>query len=88
MEGLNQNERIIWSCWETKTPREVVREAAAKGTHLNLAYKFLETKQNWDRETAVEWFTSEVILLIENIHFVFYSIYFISGRFLHGFFNY
>lgn len=89
MEGLNQNERIVWSCWETKTPREVVREAASKGTHLNLAYKYLETKLNWDKSTAVEWFTSEVMFHIENMYFftIVYILY-AFGRFSPGLSSY
>lgn len=62
MEGLTQNEKIVWSCWETKTLREVVREAAAKGTHIALAHRFLEFKQSWDVSTTEAWFTAEVSL--------------------------
>lgn len=60
MEGLTQNEKIVWSCWETKTLREVVREAAAKGTHIALAHRFLQCKQSWDASTTKDWFTAEV----------------------------
>lgn len=60
MEGLTQNEKIIWSCWEEKSPREVVREAAAKGTHINLAIRYLEHKNNWNDDTAKNWFYAEV----------------------------
>lgn len=61
MEALTQNEKSIWSCWEEKSPREVVREAAAKGTLINLAIKYLQYKNSWNDETAKDWFFAEVI---------------------------
>ncbi|XP_049866892.1 spatacsin [Pectinophora gossypiella] len=60
MEGLTQNEKIIWTCWEEKSARDVVREAAAKGTHIALAIKYLMHKNNWNEATANEWFLAEV----------------------------
>ncbi|CAH2073718.1 unnamed protein product, partial [Iphiclides podalirius] len=60
MEGLTQNERIIWSCWEEKSPRDVVREAAAKGTHINLAIKYLMNKNSWSESSSRDWFLAEV----------------------------
>lgn len=60
MQSLTVNEKIIWSCWEEKSHREVVREAAAKGTHINLAIRYLENKNNWNEDTAKEWFYAEV----------------------------
>ncbi|XP_028159191.1 spatacsin isoform X2 [Ostrinia furnacalis] len=60
MEGLTQNEKIIWSCWEEKAPRDVVREAAAKGTHLSLCLKYLMHKNSWNETTATDWFLAEV----------------------------
>lgn len=60
MEGLTQNEKIIWSVWEEKSPRDVVREAAAKGTHINLAVKYLMAKNGWNEQTARDWFMAEV----------------------------
>lgn len=60
MESLNQKEKIIWSCWEEKSPREVVREAAAKGTHITLAIKFLMENNGWNELTANDWFNAEV----------------------------
>lgn len=60
MEGLTQNEKIMWSCWEEKTPRDVVREAAAKGTHINLAVKYLMNKNDWSEDIARDWFLAEV----------------------------
>lgn len=62
MEGLNQTEKTIWKCWATKTSREVVRESAAKGTHINLAQKFLQAKLGFDEETTAQWFTAEVLI--------------------------
>ncbi|XP_075969703.1 spatacsin [Anticarsia gemmatalis] len=59
-EQLSQNDRIIWSCWEAKSQKDVVREAAAKGTHINLAIKFLTEKNGWSESTARDWFHTEV----------------------------
>lgn len=64
MEGLTQNEKIIWSCWDEKSPRDVVREAAAKGSHINLAVKYLMHKNSWNEATAKEWFMAEVSLIV------------------------
>lgn len=60
MEGMTQNDKILWNCWEEKSPREVVREAAAKGTHIKLAIKFLMNKNGWNESTTMEWFHAEV----------------------------
>lgn len=60
-EQLSQNDKIIWSCWESKSAKDVVREAAAKGTHINLAVKFLMEKNGWNESTARDWFLAEVI---------------------------
>ncbi|KAG6442693.1 spatacsin [Manduca sexta] len=60
MEGLAHDEEIIWSCWEQKSPRDVVREAAAKGTHIALATKYLMHKNSWSESTAKDWFVAEV----------------------------
>ncbi|XP_052757536.1 uncharacterized protein LOC113517240 [Galleria mellonella] len=60
MEDLTQNEKIIWTCWDEKSPRDVVREAAAKGTHINLAIKYLMEKNVWNESIAKEWFIAEV----------------------------
>ncbi|XP_047021762.1 spatacsin isoform X1 [Helicoverpa zea] len=60
MEGLTQNEKIIWACWKEKSPRDVVREAAAKGTHIELAITYLKEKNGWNESTAREWFLAEV----------------------------
>lgn len=65
MEGLNQNEKIIWNCWEEKSARDVVREAAAKGTHIKLAIKYLMSKNSWSESTAHDWFLSEVKAFIK-----------------------
>ncbi|CAG4989155.1 unnamed protein product [Parnassius apollo] len=60
MEGLSQNEKIIWSCWEEKSSRDVVREAAAKGTHINLAIRYLMHKNSWSESSSRDWFLAEV----------------------------
>ncbi|KAJ0180601.1 hypothetical protein K1T71_004005 [Dendrolimus kikuchii] len=74
MEGLTQNERIIWTCWEEKSPRDVVREAAAKGSHIALAVSYLMEKNSWSESTAKDWFMAEVkawtvqLLMRKQIH--------------------
>ncbi|VVC97086.1 unnamed protein product [Leptidea sinapis] len=60
MDGLTQNEKIIWNSWEQKSARDVVREAAAKGTHINLAIKYLIYKNSWNETVAKDWFIAEV----------------------------
>lgn len=40
--------------------REIVREASAKGTHLELAYKFLETRRHCSLPEAKAYFAGEV----------------------------
>lgn len=62
MEGLSQNEKNIWNCWEEKSSRDIVREAAAKGTHINLAIKYLIFKNSWSETIARDWFVAEVLL--------------------------
>ncbi|XP_045491000.1 spatacsin [Colias croceus] len=74
MEGLTQNEKIIWNSWEQKATRDVVREAAAKGTHIRLAVKYLMNKNAWSESIANDWFIAEVkawtvqLLLRKQIH--------------------
>ncbi|XP_032513867.2 spatacsin isoform X2 [Danaus plexippus] len=60
MEGLSQNEKIIWNCWQEKSHKDVVREAAAKGTHINLCLKYLMKKNSWTETEARHWFLNEV----------------------------
>lgn len=60
MEGITHKEKIIWSYWEEKSPRDVVREAAAKGTHIELAITYLISKNSWSESTARDWFMAEV----------------------------
>lgn len=69
MEGLSQNEKIIWNSWEQKSLRDMVREAAAKGTHINLAIKYLMYKNSWTEDTAKDWFLAEV----SNINFLLHT---------------
>lgn len=50
----------IWSGWTGLGDREIVREASAKGTHIELAYKFLKTRRNCSLQEAKAYFSSEV----------------------------
>ena len=50
----------IWSGWNRLGDREIVREASAKGTHIELAYKFLEHRRHCSIQEARAFFSSEV----------------------------
>lgn len=81
MEGLSQNEKIIWNCWQEKSHKDVVREAAAKGTHINLCLKYLMKKNSWTETEARHWFLNEVNFIFIYIC-KFYSTYTIIMMFL------
>ncbi|XP_058809210.1 spatacsin [Phymastichus coffea] len=50
----------IWSGWTGLGDREIVREASAKGTHIELACKFLKTRRNCSLQEAKAYFSNEV----------------------------
>lgn len=67
VECLTGESAIIWSGWRTLGNREVVREASAKGTHINLAYKYLAHRRNCTFEQAKSYFDGEVELWIQEL---------------------
>ncbi|XP_015111289.1 spatacsin isoform X2 [Diachasma alloeum] len=50
----------VWSGWTSMGDREMVREASAKGNHINLAFKFLAYRRHWTVAEAQKYFYSEV----------------------------
>lgn len=57
----------VWSGWTSMGDREVVREASAKGTHLELAFKFLAYRRHWTVNDAQKYFHSEVEVWINEL---------------------
>lgn len=75
MDNLKPNERSLWTHWNSKTPREVAREAAAKGEPaLSLALRHLEHRLAWDATTTSKWFRTEVNLDLFNLY-----VYYLCG---------
>ncbi|KAF3424657.1 hypothetical protein E2986_01902 [Frieseomelitta varia] len=60
IECLTGEPAAIWSGWRTLADRELVREASAKGTHINLAYKCLAHRRRCSIEDARYYFNKEV----------------------------
>ncbi|KAG7198542.1 hypothetical protein KM043_005909 [Ampulex compressa] len=60
VECLTGEPAAIWSGWRTLGDRELVREASAKGTHINLAHKCLRFRRNCSIEDAQNYFNWEV----------------------------
>ncbi|KAK9299148.1 hypothetical protein QLX08_007765 [Tetragonisca angustula] len=60
IECLTGEPAAIWSGWRTLADRELVREASAKGTHINLAYKCLAHRRRCSIEDAQYYFNKEV----------------------------
>ncbi|XP_046739690.1 spatacsin isoform X2 [Diprion similis] len=57
----------VWSGWRTLGDREVVREASAKGTHINLAIKCLATRRNCPLTEAQAYFYREVDVWVKEL---------------------
>ena len=57
----------VWSGWVGLGDREIVREASAKGTHIELAYKFLERKRHCTLEEAKIYFAKEVDIWVNTL---------------------
>ncbi|XP_001601258.1 spatacsin [Nasonia vitripennis] len=64
---LTKEQPAIWSGWKGLGDREIVREASAKGTHINLAYKFLETRRHCSLQEAKDYFSSEVEIWVTSL---------------------
>ncbi|XP_047365730.1 spatacsin isoform X2 [Vespa velutina] len=67
VECLTGELGAIWSGWRILGDREVVREASAKGTHINLAYKYLAFRKNYSLDKAKSYFNEEVELWIREL---------------------
>ncbi|KAF7381387.1 hypothetical protein HZH66_013781 [Vespula vulgaris] len=67
VECLTGELGAIWSGWRILGDREVVREASAKGTHINLAYKYLAFRKNCSLDKAKSYFNEEVELWIREL---------------------
>lgn len=57
--NLDREEKRLWTGWTTIGDREVVREAAVKGT-ITLALKFLAARKDLDLADVERWLKAEV----------------------------
>ena len=57
----------VWSGWYTFGDREVVREASAKGTHINLAHKCLAYRRRCTIGDAQKYFNEEVEIWVNEL---------------------
>ncbi|XP_046417666.1 spatacsin isoform X2 [Neodiprion fabricii] len=57
----------VWSGWRILGDREIVREASAKGTHINLAIKCLATRRNCPLTEAEAYFYREVDVWVKEL---------------------
>lgn len=55
-------EKVVWSAWNRMGDKEVAREAAAKGLHLNLAKVFLSKRLNMNEKETRQWMVEEVYI--------------------------
>lgn len=60
MPSFNKETNSIWAAWLRMGNREVSREAVAKGTHVDLAIKFLSIRNEISQIDAETWFKNEV----------------------------
>lgn len=58
---LDSEEKSLWTGWYSTGDREIVREAAVKGT-VRLALKFLAVRRDLDKADVERWLKSEVII--------------------------
>lgn len=58
--SLSTEHTSIWTGWRTLRDREVVREAASKGSHISLAHEFIATRKQWELPEAEKWFNAQV----------------------------
>ncbi|XP_025830251.1 uncharacterized protein LOC112904435 [Agrilus planipennis] len=65
--GTTKEEQRVWSGWCEMGDREVVREAAVKGVHVQLAIKFLATRNHTAYEKAQTVFNQEVNLWVHEL---------------------
>ena len=67
IESLTGELAGVWSGWRVSGDREVVREASAKGLHINLAYKFLAHRRGCSLEDAKSYFSTEVEIWVNEL---------------------
>ncbi|PBC28068.1 Spatacsin [Apis cerana cerana] len=67
VECLTGEPAAIWSGWRILGDKELVREASAKGTHINLAYKCLAYRKRCSIENAQCYFNKEVEIWITEL---------------------
>lgn len=67
VESLTGELAGVWSGWRASGDREVVREASAKGLHINLAYKFLIHRRGCSHDEAKSYFSNEVDIWINEL---------------------
>ncbi|XP_031835040.1 spatacsin isoform X2 [Nomia melanderi] len=67
LECLTGEPAAIWSGWRTLGDRELVREASAKGTHINLAHKCIAYRRNYSISNAQDYFNKEVEVWITEL---------------------
>ncbi|KAB0803687.1 hypothetical protein PPYR_00657 [Photinus pyralis] len=62
--NLNKELLGVWNAWCRMGDREVVREAAVKGHHIEFAQNFLAARNELDNDTIQQWFKDEVFVWI------------------------
>ncbi|KAK9871905.1 hypothetical protein WA026_015154 [Henosepilachna vigintioctopunctata] len=67
MPILNKETTAIWNAWTHKGNREVVREAAAKGSHVNLATKFISIRNKMSQVQSESFFKKEVLIWVKEL---------------------
>lgn len=67
IECLSGEPAAVWSGWRSLGDRELVREASAKGTHINLAHKCLAYRRSCSVENAHRYFNKEVEIWITEL---------------------
>ncbi|XP_076280997.1 spatacsin [Lasioglossum baleicum] len=67
VECLTGEPAAIWTGWRTLGDKELVREASAKGTHINLAHKCIAFRQICSIEDAQRYFNKEVEIWITEL---------------------
>ncbi|XP_045475609.1 spatacsin [Harmonia axyridis] len=66
-QSFTKETNAIWAAWLRMGNREVSREAVAKGTHVDLAIKFLSTRNEITQVDAETWFKNEVVIWVQEL---------------------
>ncbi|EFA05905.1 spatacsin [Tribolium castaneum] len=64
---LNKETIGVWHGWSNVGDKEVAREAAAKGSHINLAINFLSLRRKLTFDEARQWFREEVLKWVHEL---------------------